>query len=188
MHYQQLPSLLRLLLLSTLLLPSFAVEDDEGVDRFNDRYIDPPTVTEATITLNYLTASNTPANLDVPFNKLHQTTDLQATTIAVGEAKVLGQNDVGVPVELVGQEIWCHCFADKAGRQILAISFTFGSGMAIGSGPESIGSIYCSDLRGLQKYMVKVAADKVLGGPDVKKGLDKVQGGSPKKTRRFFSS
>ncbi|KAL8964145.1 MAG: hypothetical protein Q9197_007006 [Variospora fuerteventurae] len=192
MHYQQLPSFLRLLLLSTLILPSFAVEDIDG--EFTDRYIDPPTVTQDLIILNYRTAPNhSPRELNVPYNSLYQPPNVQASIISVSRKSFLyGENDVGASIKLGPQEIYCQCFADKAGQQALAEPFTFSPFMPIGSGPTLIGSVFCSDRRGLQKYLaahrrskVKQAADEIVEDLSKREGLDKEQGGTPKKARRF---
>ncbi|KAL8979996.1 MAG: hypothetical protein Q9177_005997 [Variospora cf. flavescens] len=183
MHYQQLPSLLRLLLLSTLILPSFAVKNNEDFERnFNYRYIEPLTASGGVITLSIPPAEP----LDVPFNNL-QPTNVQASTIAVQSIKtrVSGQNDVGVPITLTPPEIWCQCFADKAGRETLAVPFTVGPGMAIGAGPNPIASIFCSDQRGLKKYIVDDAAKRVFG---VKERLDKLRRGKQTKKAWRLSS
>ncbi|KAI4125239.1 MAG: hypothetical protein LQ341_006991, partial [Variospora aurantia] len=180
-----LPSFLRLFLLSILVLPSFAVENNEDFERnFNYRYIDPPTASPGWITLGI-----PPKELNVPFNNLYETHSVEASTIAVKSIKdaVEGQNDVGVPLNLTATEIWCECFADLGGKKVLGVPFTFGPGIAISGGTNTIASIFCSDQRGLKKYIYAAAADKVLRAPDVKAGLDKVQGGTPKKTRRFSS-
>ncbi|KAL9018638.1 MAG: hypothetical protein Q9185_004049 [Variospora sp. 1 TL-2023] len=183
MHYQQLPSLLRLLFLLTFILPSFAVQNnDEDFERnFDYRYIDLPTASPGWITL-----SIPPTEINVPFNNLYETHSVQTSTIAVKSIKdaVRGDNDFGVPVNLTATEIWCECFADLAGKKLLAVPFTVGAGIVISGGSTTIASIFCSDQRGLKKYIYEAAAETVLG---VKEGLDKLRRGKQTKKARRFS-
>ncbi|KAL8649661.1 MAG: hypothetical protein Q9210_004266 [Variospora velana] len=147
MHHHFLFSLPFLL---TLALPSFAILDEGS-------FIAPGTA-EGGVKVK-ITRFVGSAEITVPFNSLFRTPDsdngIYIAIIGLNFT-VKGKNDTGAPLTLEPKEIACQCFRDEAGKKTVGTPFTVASKLGDPDhripSTATIRSIFCSDLRGLQRY------------------------------------
>ncbi|KAL8673852.1 MAG: hypothetical protein Q9224_007514, partial [Gallowayella concinna] len=105
------------------------------------------TTAQGTILLALATsADETATTTSIPFNTLFDASSIRkAVSIQVTH---------GDDISIAQDEIQCQCFSDKAGKQPLGETFSnVFPGTELGREPVKIGSIFCSDNKGMEKQM-----------------------------------
>ncbi|KAL8649662.1 MAG: hypothetical protein Q9210_004267 [Variospora velana] len=133
-----------------LALPSFALFNKNG-------YINSTSAPNG-VELQFTGRQNTYTTSVASFNSLSLIGPIaNITNIAIIglNPPVKGKNDTGFSFTLNISDIVCECFEDPAGKNILGTPFTIAAtpedpGLPLPNG--TINSIFCSDLRGLQRY------------------------------------